>query len=97
MKKTLWAIFVLTVVDVVSTNAGLRMGIIEEANPIMFRPITSHPAVTSVLIVIYTGAVLYGIYKVRNKIKWLPPVMVAILVGKVFIAGLHVYWILLVI
>lgn len=92
-KKLFWAIFIATIIDAVSTAAGIQMGFIEEANPIMYKAMAFHPALSALLIIVLVGAVLYGIYKVRSKIRWLPIAMSFVLIVKIFIAGLHVYWI----
>ena len=93
MKRLLTVVFIMTVIDAASTVAGVKVGVIEEANPFIQAAMTNQPILTGLVVCVAIGAVLYGIYRVRHKMRWLAYAMGGVLAVKVVIMGLHVNWI----
>ncbi|QUH26658.1 DUF5658 family protein [Serpentinicella alkaliphila] len=96
MKKSqliYFTIFLLTVLDILFTCIGLKLDIIEEANPLMdyFLNISMHFTVLFVLL--FVGISLVFIYRVKSQVPWLPKVLVALAVVKIWVIVLHIRWI----
>ena len=89
MKKWFWIILILTLLDCVSTAIGIKLGIIEEANPIWENLITAYPIITALFICIIVGILLWLIYQASNQIKWLKWGVFGLLIAKTIIVILH--------
>lgn len=92
-KKVLWSIFAVTIIDDICTAVGIRMGFIEEANPILSDAMTNYTALSGLTIIVFVGIILYGIYKVRAKIRWLPIALSFVLFIKIYVIWMHIHWI----
>lgn len=86
-------IFILTFADVIFTATGLNLGIVEEANPYMDYLIELSLPITLVGILVVTIAILYMLYKVENRVRWLPLALKGLLIIKVVVILLHFQWI----
>jgi hypothetical protein len=75
-------ILVLTVFDVFLTVYGYRIGILEEANPVMAGFIHNAPEISGIAILIMVSAILYLFWKVRGKIAWLTKALAFLCVCK---------------
>lgn len=93
MKKLFIAIYILTILDAISTITGVQLKVVEEANPFVQSAMTNQPILTGLAVCLLIGAVLYGIYRVRHKIRWLAYPMCGVLAIKVVIMGMHIGWI----
>ena len=93
MKKLFIAIYILTILDAISTITGVHLGVVEEANPFIQATMTNQPILTGLVVCVAIGAVLYGIYRVRHRIRWIGYAMGGVLAVKVAIMGLHINWI----
>jgi dolichol kinase len=93
MKKLFVAIYGLTILDAISTIIGVQLGVVEEANPFVQAAMTNQPILTGLVVCLLIGAVLYGVYGVRHRIRWLAYAMGGVLAVKVVIMGLHIGWI----
>ena len=93
MKKLFVAIYILTIIDVVCTVAGLKAGFITEANPLMQNFIESVPVIAGAFVLVGVAALLYLIYRFRHKVKWLPYALAGVVAVKVVIMGMHIGWI----
>ena len=93
MKTLLYLILGLTIADVAFTIYGLSLGVIEEANPLMVRGMTSKPFITGVTVCISVAFLLYLIYRHYEKIKWLKWAVRGLLAVKLFIIAVHAFWI----
>lgn len=93
-REVLIAIYVLTIIDVISTIVGIKIERMTEANVLMdhvFRALGYE--LTGIIILITVGCGLVLIYKVKDKIPWLPAALMFILVIKILIVILHsVIW-----
>jgi|GEM_PF-2688268 len=80
--------------DLVFTAWGLRLGIIEEANPLLahFFSISKPLTVIGGLFCI-TGA-LALLWYYRERLYWIYPVTRVLLAVRVLVLGMHIYWIL---
>lgn len=94
MKKLFIAIYILTIADITLTAAGVRMGYITEANPVLQGMMHTCPILTGTVMCVLIGAVMYGVYRARDKIRWLRYPMGGMLVVKMAIIGLHAGWII---
>lgn len=86
-------IFLLTVLDIVFTVNGLKLGIISEGNPILSYFIESYTGITVFCVLTYVGAALILIYKASSKIRWLNTVLAGMTGIKVYTVALHLRWI----
>lgn len=93
MKKLFLLVYLLTIFDAAATAAGVKLGVIEEANPLICRIMTCHPVLSAVSLSAVIGAALYVIYKVRNRVHWLAYAMCGVLVVKIWVIYLHINWI----
>lgn len=93
MKRLLTAVFIMTVVDAASTVTGVKLGVIEEANPFIQAAMTNQPILTGLVVCLAIGAILYGIYRVRHRIRWIGYAMGGVLVVKIGVIALHINWI----
>lgn len=93
MKRILLLIFALTILDAACTAAGLRLGAITEANPLM-ATMTAHPTLTGTAACVGTAALLLWLYSVRERVRWLGPALVGVSAVKLGVMGLHMHWIL---
>jgi hypothetical protein len=94
MKKIFLTVYILTVLDIILTVTGIRMDYITEANPILQGFMHNYPILTGTVMCALVGAVLYGVYRVRHKIRWLGYAMGGMMAVKVVIIGIHVGWII---
>ena len=92
MKKLFITIYILTIIDIACTVAGVYTGYITEANPVLQSAMHSYPILTGAVMCVGIGAVLYGMYRVRH-IRWLKYAAGGMLAVKVMVIGLHVGWI----
>ena len=92
MKKLFITIYILTIIDIACTVAGVNMGYITEANPVLQGLMHTNPILTGAVMCVGIGAVLYGMYRVRH-IRWLKYAAGGMLAVKVVVIGLHVGWI----
>lgn len=93
MKRLFISIYILTMLDAICTSIGVTGGVIEEGNPLVQSAMMLHPVITGAAVCAAIGLVLYGIWKVRDKVKWLPYALGLVLAVKVGIMGMHLYWI----
>ena len=94
MKKLFIAIYILTIADIACTVTGVHMGYITEANPILQGLMHTSPILTGAAMCVLIGTVLYGLYRVRQRIRWLGYVMGGMAAVKVMVIGLHAGWII---
>ena len=93
MKKRAWAflaIFLLTIFDAISTWYGVSRGFIGEGNGIARAMFEISIPGTCVIMVVWTGALLWFIYK--KTFKWIPYALRVVLAAKMYIAALHLTW-----
>jgi hypothetical protein len=88
-----YIIFLLTTLDILFTTIGLKLGIIEEANPIMNYIIDISLALSMFCVLLFVGAMLTFLYKASSKIPWLHPVLKGLAGIKVYVLMLHLKWI----
>ncbi len=93
MKKLFITIYILTMLDAIATITGVQLKVVEEANPFVQAVMTNYPVLTGVVVYLLIGAMLYGIYRVRHKVRWLVYAMCGVLAAKVVIMGMHINWI----
>lgn len=86
-------IFLLTIADAVCTAVGVSHGVINEGNVLMQTAMTSYPVLTAVAVCLIIGGILYLMWRVRKRIKWMPRALIGILAVKIGILGMHGYWI----
>jgi hypothetical protein len=92
MKKLFILVFILTVVDAICTAVGVHLGCVEEANPFFQSMIMSHPVLAASAVCAGVGAVLYGMYLVRNKVRFMAPLIIGLLIIKLAVVGMHIGW-----
>lgn len=88
-----YIVFLLTVLDIVFTAAGLKLGVIIEANPILNYFISVSMELTFLCILAYVAAALIFMYKVSPGIYWLNPALAGLAAVKLYTVVLHVSWI----
>ena len=90
-----YIVYILTVLDIAFTTIGLKIGAIEEANPIMDFLIRRSLMFTMLGVLILTAFFVLLLYKERYRFKWLPAVLCTLLVIKIYILFSHLRWIFL--
>ena len=88
-----YIIYLLTILDIAFTATGLKLGVIEEGNPIMNYFIESSIELTTFCVLAYVGIALVFIYKASPKIRWLNTALAGLSSVKVYIVVLHLRWI----
>jgi hypothetical protein len=88
-----YIIFQLTTLDILLTTIGLKLGIIEEANPIMNYLMNISLALSMLCVLLFVGAMLTFLYKASYKIPWLHPALNGLAGIKVYVLMLHMKWI----
>lgn len=78
--------------DVLCTSIGIKLKLVSEANPILAFFINKSLLLTMMAVLLFVGGLLYFIYKVRNRIKWLPTALSLVVVVKVYVMFLHARW-----
>ena len=86
-------IFLLTVLDVVFTAVGLKLGVIIEANPIINYFIGISMELTFFCVLAYVAAALLLMYKVSPRIHWLNSAVAGLAAIKLYTVILHIRWI----
>jgi hypothetical protein len=95
MKKLLLGILALTLLDAAATAAGVRLGYLEEVNPLLYGSMNRHPFISSLLICLVTAMLLYLLYKLRTRVNWLKYAMSGVLAIKSAIVCLHIIYALM--
>ncbi|HWR61701.1 MAG TPA: DUF5658 family protein [Clostridia bacterium] len=88
-----YAVFLLTVLDVVFTAEGLKLGAITEANPVVDYLMGLSVGLAFFCILAYVGAALLLIYRLSSDIRWLNAVMAGLAGIKLCILALHIQWV----
>lgn len=95
--RRLWAfiaIFILSVMDALLTATGIRIGIIEEANPLLRDLLHTTPFTGAFMVILFVSAMLLIVYKYQHKIRFINHALVLLLMVKVGVIGLHIRWII---
>jgi hypothetical protein len=90
----IYTIFLLTVLDVALTTAGLNMGRIVEANPLMAWLITQSLPLTMMGVLTFTAAALWFINRFEQRYAWVRYGLWVVLASKVIAMIFHGLWIL---
>ena len=86
------SIIIRTIFDICFTAWGLKVGFIEEVNP-LFAMIFSHSYYIAIAgVIILTGGGLYCIYKFRYKSRIAKYGLYLILFVKIYVMYLHLNW-----
>lgn len=89
-KEFLIAIYVLTIVDVISTIIGINLKYMTEANVLMNQVFCALGCeVTGIIILVAVGCGLVLIYKVKDRIPWLPAALMLMFTIKLLIVIWH--------
>ena len=83
----------MTVGDAIFTTLGVKDGIIAEANPLLAAFFNASPELTAIITAIGVTALLYIIYRCRNRIRWINTALIGLFVVKLAVLGLHFNWI----
>ncbi len=93
IKHVLFFILALTAMDAACTAAGLRLGAIEERNPLLCRVMTAHPVMTGAAVCMAVTALMLWLYSVRERVRWIGPALIGVAAVKIGILALHLQWI----
>jgi hypothetical protein len=97
MKKVLIAIFILSIIDAIATYTGVKLGIVEEANPLLTTVFHSSPELAAVLLIAFIGAMLWVINRYGHRLRHINVGLAMMLMVKLAIIGAHVGWIRMVV
>jgi inner membrane protein involved in colicin E2 resistance len=92
-KTVYYIIYFLTILDITLTAAGLQLGVIEEANPIMNYFISLSMELSMIGVLLFVGAMLIFLYKASLKVNWLQKAVTGLAYIKVYVLLLHLSWI----
>ncbi len=93
MKKVLILIFILSILDIVLTYTGIKLNLIEEANPLLRSIFHTAPEIVAVAVVGLTGSIMWLINRYGNKLKHINSWLAVILTVKIYIMYVHFKWI----
>lgn len=89
------ALLFLSVIDAILTLRGLNLGIIEEANPIMYWLIAQSPVVfIAVKLALPVILLLLAWWSEKKLSKVIPYLFEVVLIAYTVAIGFHVWWIL---
>ena len=83
----------MTLLDTAATAAGIRLGYLEEANPVIRGLADARPLVTCFGACLVAGALLLVLYKLRNRVRWMKTAMSTILILKSALVCIHVFFV----
>jgi hypothetical protein len=86
-------VFFLTLMDVICTVVGIKVGIVEEANPIFKGLMNAYPIVTGIMVFIFLTVILVLVYKYGYISSLTLPMLWFVLLLKIAVAISHLYWI----
>ncbi len=90
----LFILWVTGMADLLLTAWGLRLGVIEEANPLMAWLFSiSKPLTLGIGTAVMTAALGF-LWYVRKKIAWFETVVRGLLAIRVVVLSIHIYWLL---
>lgn len=92
MKKLFISVFVLTLLDAAATAAGIRLGYLEEVNPVFRGLAGARPFMTCFDACLAAGALLLVLYKLRNRVHWMRTAMSAVLIIKSVLVCIHIFF-----
>jgi len=85
-------IIILTIFDICFTTWGLKVGLIEEANPLFAFIYNYSYLLAIVLVALMTGGGLYIIFKLQNKSKIAKSGLIFVLGIKIYVMIMHLNW-----
>lgn len=85
-------IFILTILDLIFTAKGIKLGVITEANPIIAYFIERSLGLTFFCIMAYVGGALLLIYRLSPGIWWLNATLAGLAGIKLYALVLHMQW-----
>ncbi|MDO7788638.1 DUF5658 family protein [Desulforamulus aquiferis] len=86
------AIVLLTLADLLLTYHGLKLGLIQEFNPLMAWLYQINPKVSVAIVFSLVALGCLFLYLVQGQVSWLPTALAALLVIKLGVLGLHLGW-----
>lgn len=93
MRRLIILILALTVADAVCTAAGLSMGVISEANPILSGIFPASPVLSCAALCVFVAVLLRLLYFLQDRVKWLKNALTAVAAVKLVVLGMHFAWI----
>ena len=90
-------IFVTTILDTILTVAGIKLGYIEEANPLLANAFHNNPEISAISIILLISLILHFLYKVQHTVKWMKTPLAIISLLKFAVLRAHMGWIYLII
>lgn len=94
MKKCLFAIFILSIMDAVLTCTGIEMGIVEEVNPLLQGIFNTAPEIAAFSVIVFVGLMLWIIGRYGYKLPWIKFGLAAIVAVKLYVIYAHLSWIM---
>ncbi|SMC59996.1 DUF5658 family protein [Papillibacter cinnamivorans] len=94
IKKAAAACAALTAADAFCTASGIRLGTIEEANPLFSGWISLSPGPAGLAAFLGTAALLALLYASRGRVSWIGGALSGIAAVKLAVLGLHFGWML---
>jgi hypothetical protein len=92
MKRLFICVFILTLLDGAATAAGIRLGYLEEANPVIGSLADTQPFITCFGVCLFVGVLLLILYILRNRIRWMGYAISAVLVVKTALVFIHIFF-----
>lgn len=85
--------FFLTLIDVICTAIGISKGFVREGNPLLANFFHKTPATAAVTVAVFVTTLLYILYKLQYRVRWMNRAANLMLVIKTFAMVLHINWI----
>lgn len=89
MRKLLIYIMILSLIDAAATCAGIKLGYLQEANPVLAAAAMKAPVAVCSASFLASCLFLYIIYSFRKSIKWLKKALALIFAVKLSVVYLH--------
>jgi len=87
-------IAILSLIDIVCTYAGISIGAIQEANPLIAYGFEWSIIGTCLIAILFISICLHILDKYRKQYKWVDGALYVIIIMKVIIVLMHTYWII---
>lgn len=90
MKKIVISIMLLSVFDAVCTAIGVSSGNVIETNQLFSSSVMGSPWVSCGLVCAGVCALLWLVYKLGSKYRWVHYALIAVLIERIAIAAVHI-------
>jgi hypothetical protein len=92
MRRLIWAVMLMTLLDAVCTAIGIRLGLITEWNPLLRGAVQRAPVWAGAASCAYTGAFMTLVYRFGPRARCTIPLLAGLCTVKLAVMGMHLGW-----